>query len=76
MKEGLLRNRHLPFHKRHDHYMRRTYMKPIVKTRALVPWSLMIPISGQTTPEEADAKGHSWDMEETPLQDYRAWQSE
>lgn len=56
--------------------MRRAYMKPIVKTRALVPWSLMIPISGQTTPEEADAKGHSWDMEETPLQDYRAWQSE
>ena len=57
--------------------MRRTYMKPIVKTRVLVPTGLMIPVSGQTTPEEADAKGHNWDMEEeTPLQDYRAWQSE
>ena len=56
--------------------MRRTYMKPIVKTRVLVPMSLMIPVSGQTSPEEADAKGHSMDMEETLLQDYRAWQSE
>lgn len=57
--------------------MRRTYMKPFIKARVIVPGSLMIPISGQTTPEEADAKGHNWDMEEeTPLQDYRAWQSE
>ena len=56
--------------------MRRTYMKPIVKTRVLSPGSLMIPVSGQTTPEEADAKGHSMDMEDTPLQDYRAWQPE
>ena len=56
--------------------MRRTYMKPIVKTRVLVPTGLMIPVSGQTMLEEADAKGHSMDMEDTPLQDYRAWQPE
>ena len=57
--------------------MRRTYMKPFIKARTLSPGSLMIPISGQTTPEEADAKAHYWDTEEeTLLQDYRAWQSE
>ena len=57
--------------------MKRTYMKPFIKARTLSPGSLMIPVSGQTTPEEADAKGHNWDMEEeTPLQDYRVWQSE
>lgn len=41
---------------------RKNYSKPSTRAIALQPEKLMIPISGHTTPQEADAKGSFFDF--------------
>lgn len=50
------------------------YIKPISKVKVFTPNSLMIPISGETTPEDADAKG-GWveDEEGSEYKTFNVW---
>lgn len=49
---------------------KKKYTTPSVKAKGFVPGKLMIPISGQTTPEEADAKG-GWTEDDIEEQGHR-----
>ena len=53
--------------------MKKSYITPTVKVKDFVLNKLMIPISGETTPEEADAKGGGWDSDEQSYRHYNVW---
>lgn len=75
MGEDLSRDRHLPFTNNQFLKLMETpkkYLAPCTKFRAFVPGKFMIPISGDTTPEEADAKGSSFE-EDGQLPNYNVW---
>lgn len=52
---------------------RKIYTSPCTKSKAFVTGKFMIPISGETTPEEADAKGSSFEEDGQGMPSYNVW---